>query len=556
MRETAFILRRPVCSNEWEFVMTTSSDGTGALEKAMDVLEAIGSKPDGLSQADLGAQLGLPRTTLYRIIASLIERGMIRRDPLRKVYRLGFRYLELVRNAYLMPDLVAAASFELRSLRDLTGETSYLAVLDGNQVMSLERCDGAHTQRSAAALGQSKPVYCTGQGKAILAALDEVSREEILKGLTLTALTPLTIIDRRRLHTELKITRARGYAIDDEEIVLGVRCVAAAIRDNAGRVRGALSVAGPAYRLTLDRLELLGPELADAARRVGAQLSESSVRIADSEVELVEGAWSFNGAFPRWCEASQGLYWADTLAPAIWVLDAQGERIFARLDAPICAMELHRDGLLIAHANGWSLLDKQGQEHPLVNWPGKQLLGLASHPSGALWACRSNASGCALGELDAQGELRLSWQFQERISAFCWDATGESLFAVGPDSGTLFVMQAGSSSVRRFASLPKGSGRLSGLALDDQGGVWTTLRDGWSLVRFSEDGGLDRTIGLPVPSPTDLAFAGPNKNMLYITSSRHDLTMETLGNAPASGRLFRVHPELTGLVARHTDWRG
>lgn len=112
MRETAFILRRPVCSNEWEFVMTTSSDGTGALEKAMDVLEAIGSKPDGLSQADLGAQLGLPRTTLYRIIASLIERGMIRRDPLRKVYRLGFRYLELVRNAYLMPDLVAAASFK------------------------------------------------------------------------------------------------------------------------------------------------------------------------------------------------------------------------------------------------------------------------------------------------------------------------------------------------------------------------------------------------------------------------------------------------------------
>lgn len=193
---------------------------------------------------------------------------------------------------------------------------------------------------------------------------------------------------------------------------------------------------------------------------------------SSSPYGLVEGVWSFNGAFPRWCEASQGLYWADTLAPA------------------------------------------------------------------------------------TQGELRSSWQFQERISAFCWDAKGESLFAVGPDSGTLFVMQAGASSVRRFASLPKGSGRLSGLALDDQGGVWTTLRDGWSLVRFSEDGGLDRTIGLPVPSPTDLAFAGPNKDMLYITSSRHDLTMETLGNAPASGRLFRIRPELTGLVARRTDWRG
>lgn len=534
--------------------MTSSAEGTGALEKAMDVLEAIGSQPNGLAQADLAAQLGLPRTTLYRIIASLIERGMIRRDPVRKVYRLGFRYLELVRNAYLMPDLVAAASFELRALRDLTGETSYLAVLDGNQVMSLERCDGAHTQRSAAALGQSKPVYCTGQGKAILAALDEASREDILKGLTFTALTPLTIVDRRRLHTELKITRARGYAIDDEEIVLGVRCVAAAIRDNAGKVRGALSVAGPAYRLTLARLELLGPELADAARRVGAQLSESSVRIADSEVELVEGGWSFNGAFPRWSQAEQRLFWADTLAPAIWALDAQGERLFARLDAPISAMELHRDGLLIAHANGWSLLDRQGQEHPLAHWPGKPLLGLASHPDGALWACQSTAGGCRLGELDAQGELRAAWQFQERISTFCWDAAGQALFAVGPDSGTLYVMQAGTPTVRRFASLPKGSGRLSGLALDRQGGVWTTLRDGWSLVRFSEDGNLDRTIGLPVPSPSDLTFAGPDHDQLYITSSRHDLTMETLGNAPASGRLFRVRPEWGGAPAQPTHW--
>ncbi|MHC8380647.1 IclR family transcriptional regulator domain-containing protein [Pseudomonas sp. LB3P14] len=529
-------------------------EGTGALEKALDVLEAIGSAPHGLSQSDLAEQVALPRTTLYRIIASLVERGMIRRDPLRKVYRLGFRYLELVRNAYLMPDLVAAASFELRALRDLTGETSYLAVLDGNQVMSLERCDGAHTTRSAAALGRSKPVYCTGQGKAILAALDETRREEIIKGLTLTALTPLTITDRRRLHAELQITRARGYAIDDEEIVLGVRCVAAAIRDNSGKVRGALSVAGPAYRLTLERLELLGPELTDAARRVGAQLSESQVRIADSEVQLVEGPWAFNGAFARWSHGQQCLYWADTLAPTIRVLDAKGERVFARLDAPVQAMELHREGLLIAHANGWSLLDQQGQEHPLPGWPGKPLLGLASHPNGSLWACLSNAGGCKVGELTAQGELRTPWSFQERISAFCWDADGQTLYAVGPDSGSVYVMQFGSSSVRRLASMPKGSGRLSGLALDSEGGVWTTLRDGWSLVRLNADGSLDRMIGLPVPSPTDLAFGGPNKDVLYITSARHELSRETLGTAPASGCLFQITPNVIGIDAHQTAW--
>ncbi|MCO8170863.1 SMP-30/gluconolactonase/LRE family protein [Pseudomonas sp. 21LCFQ02] len=534
--------------------MSTASEGTGALEKAMDVLEAVGSSPSGLSQSELAQNLGLPRTTLYRIIATLIERGMIRRDPVRKVYRLGFRYMELVRNAYLMPDLVAAASFELRALRDLTGETSYLAVLDGNQVMSLERCDGAHTQRSSASLGQSKPVYCTGQGKAILAAMDEQSREEILKGLTLTPLTPLTLVDRRRLNAELRITQVRGYAIDNEEIRMGVRCVAAAIRDSSGKVHGALSVAGPAYRLTLERLELLGPELAEAARRVGAQLSETTIKINDNELELVDGPWSFHGAFARWSEARQALFWADTLAPAIRIRDHQGDRVFARFDAPIHGLELHRNGLLVSHAHGWSLLDEQGKEQPLANWPGKQLLALASHPDGSLWASIKTASGCSLGELNPQGELRAAWQFQEPIGSFCWDAEGASVYAVGPETGTLFVMRRDAANVRRLASLPKGSGSPSGIALDAEGGVWTTLRDGWSLVRFGPDGALDRMIGLPVPGPIDLAFAGPDKDTLYITSSRHDLPMETLSNAPASGHLLRLDPELKGVTAHACHW--
>ena len=190
-----------------------TGEGTASLEKALDVLQAIGSLPQGISQKQLAEQTGLPHTTLYRMLATLIERGMIRRDPVGKVYRLGFSYLEMVRNAYLVPDLVVAASNELRALRDLSGETTYLAVLDGDQVLSIERCDGAHTARSSASLGQNKPVYCTGQGKAILSALDDRSREDILKGVVLEPLTPLTITDRRRLRTELQISRSRGYAI-------------------------------------------------------------------------------------------------------------------------------------------------------------------------------------------------------------------------------------------------------------------------------------------------------------------------------------------------------
>ncbi|MNR37772.1 L-arabinolactonase [compost metagenome] len=115
-------------------------------------------------------------------------------------------------------------------------------------------------------------------------------------------------------------------------------------------------------------------------------------------------------------------------------------------------------------------------------------------------------------------------------------------------------MTLGNPLVRRFATLPKGSGRLSGLALDAQGGVWTTLRDGWSLVRFSEEGGIERMIGLPVPCPVDLAFGGQGRDLLYITSGRHDLSMEALANAPASGHLFRLQANVEGLCAFLNDW--
>lgn len=515
-----------------------TNEGTASLEKALDVLEAIGSAPQGLNQAELSERVPLPRTTLYRILGSLVDRGMIRRDPLRKVYRLGFRYLELVRNAYLKPDLVAASTSELRALRDFTGETSYLAVLDGNQVMSLERCDGAHTTRSAAALGQSKPVYCTGQGKAILSALNESEREQILKGLTLEEWTPRTLVDRRQLQIELQVTSARGYAIDDEEIVLGVRCVAAPIIDDNGVVHGALSVAGPAYRLPRSRLELLGPELAEAARRVGAQMRSGQVSTDESSVQIVENSWAFSGAFPRWNSKQKCLYWADTLAPAIHRLDDHGSQLVARLDAPITGLELLDDGMLVSHRNGWSLISFEGNERPLADWPGKALLGISRHPNGTLWGCLGSGSGCRIGELSA-GELREPRQIQEPIAAMCWDASGEHLYAAAPQSGTIYLLSKSSQVVRRLATLPKGAGELGGLSIDAFGGIWASLSGGWGLVRFSEDGTLDQMVGLPVPSPTDICFCGDEGGTLFVTSARHHLSKDVLNIAPSSGSLMR-----------------
>jgi len=522
---------------------TSSGEGTGALEKALDVLDAIGAAPEGLGQSELAERLALPRTTVYRLLATLVARGLVRRDPLRKVYCLGFRCFEMARQAYAMPDLVAAAAFELRALRDLTGETTYLAALDGREVISLERCDGAHSQRSAAALGERKPVHCTSQGKAILSAMPDAARDAIVREAVLKPLTPLTITDRRRLQAELRITRSRGYAIDDEEIVLGVRCVGAPVVDAAGQVRGAISVAGPAYRLTRARLELLGPEVAEAARRVGAQLQPQGAEVAaqtEASVSALPGPWAFHGAHPLWSRDGKRLWWADVLAPSVRAWDGEQDREIASLEAPVVGLLRRGEALVAVHEHGAVVLAADGTSTPLRPWLAGGVLAVCNGDADAVWAAvLLPEAGAAIGLVRADGGFDVQWRIGEPVQCLRWRAEDQTLYAAAQGSGAILMLQPGTPAVRRLASVPRGSGQPSGLAFDAAGGIWTALRDGWSVVRFSADGQLDRVVGLPVPSATDLAF-GPDGQQLYITTARHSVALDTLASAPLSGRLLTL----------------
>lgn len=525
-----------------------AGEGTGALEKALDVLDLVGMSPEGVSQTVIAERLDLPRTTAYRLLATLVGRGLLRRDPLRKVYCLGFRCLEMARQAYAMPDLVASAALELRSLRDLTGETTYLATLDGREVISLERCDGAHSERSAAVLGQRKPLHCTSQGKAMLSAMPDAARDALVAELMLKPLTPLTITDRRRLQAELRITKARGYAIDDEEIVLGVRCVGAPIVDTAGEVRGAISVAGPAYRLTRERLELLGPELAEAARRVGEQLEPQAVeerQAHEAAVWAMPGPWAFHGAHPVWCARRQRLYWADRLAPSVRVWDGEQDRQLARVEAPVVGLYLQGDGVVAVHERGAFSISAEGVCEAHGPWPGGTVLAVcqADGADGDVWAAMAlPESGSAIGRIRVDGSFEVAWRMGEPVGGLCWSRLEQALYASAPGSGAILQLTVGQPLVRRLATVPRGAGHLGGLTVDAQGGIWAALKDGWALMRFTPTGSLDRVIGLPVPCATDVAFGGPALDCLYITTSRHSVSLDTLGSAPLSGRLLACRP--------------
>ncbi len=544
--------------------------GTAVLEKALDVLDAVAREPHGVSQASLSKLLGLPRTTLYRLLAKLVERGMLRHDPKRRVFALGYKCFELARQAYAKPDLVLAASPELRMLRDLTGETSYLAILDEHETLSIERYDGVHDKRSQAALGQRKPLHCTGQGKAMLAALAPAKRDALIKTLDLKPVTPATITDRRRLASELKLTSARGWSIDDEEVVPGVRCVGAAVIDAQGELRGAISVAGPAFRMTRERIEALGQEVAEAARRIGAQLSPETGTSPQRDVQVLESAWAFRGEFPVWCADEKLLFWADSLAPSIQVFDGLQNHLIAALEAPIHGLVNFNTEILVACETGYSLWPtkieptehKDSRVLPLKRWPRHAPKAICVRSGQdlilkqTLWACwplDSERWRVAQYHLDDSLEATVddtksqaSWVFHEALHALAWDPQGAVLYGLNRESGNIMVMHPGQTIARRLATVPKGSGRLSGLAIDSRGGIWSCLEEGWCAMRFLPDGRQDRVVGLPIPCPTGLVFGGKHRQNLYVTSARHSVSLEALANAPLSGRLFSVQTDMIG----------
>jgi IclR family transcriptional regulator, acetate operon repressor len=541
--------------------------GTAVLEKALDVLDAVALEPHGVSQASLSKTLGLPRTTLYRLLSKLVERGMLRHDPKRRVFALGFKCFELARQAYAKPDLLLAASPELRMLRDLTGETTYLAILDDHEALSIERYDGVHDQRSQVALGQRIPLHCTSQGKAMLAALSPLKRDALIKSLDLKAVTPSSITDRRRLATELKLTSARGWSIDDEEIVIGVRCVGAAVVDTQGAMRGAISIAGPAFRMSRERIEALGMEVAEAARRIGAQLSPELEANQHRDVQVLEGDWAFRGEFPVWCMDEKLLFWADSLAPSVHMFDGDKNHLVARIDAPIQGMVSLNKEILVACECGYSLFPESPEALHLAGspgfspkkWPRNSPGALCVRPSQiakakqTLWSCwsedgeRWKVSEYGLDDAssikDSEQNAALSWEFQEPLHALAWDMKGEVLYGLNRQSGVILVMHPGHASARRLVTVPKGSGRLSSLTIDPLGGIWTCLEEGWSAMRFLPDGRQDQVVGLPVPSPTGVTLGGKNFQSLYVTSARHSVSLEALANAPLSGRMFIVQTE-------------
>ncbi|MBB4199465.1 DNA-binding IclR family transcriptional regulator/sugar lactone lactonase YvrE [Rhodoblastus sphagnicola] len=519
-----------------------SAHGTALITKACDILDLVGGSAGPVGVQDLVEATGLAKSTLYRIVSALTARGLLRSDVDGHGLALGYHFLDLAQNVWAYPDLVTTASMELRHLRDMTGETAYLAVLSGHGVVSMAKYVGAHANSSMTPLGVSKPLHCTSQGKAILAFLPQRKADRLIEGLRFEACTPHTITHPDLLRRQLDIIRQRGFSVDDQEIVLNARCVGAPVYDAEGRCVAAISVAGPSYRMTLERIEQLGPELIDAARRIGAALVRRLPAIEPKRANGWSGSGeaSFHGGNPFWSARDKCLYWADRLAPVVYALAEGGQpRLRATLPTPIQALgPAPEGGVIVACQEGWFRLSSacEGPVPVRADCPPPSVMRAA--PDGTLWVAVNAGDKAEIGVLSPSLGFAKVWTVTGDIDDLVIAPDSNKIFAADGQRGLIHEFCAGRATPHILARIARGSGEPRGIALDADGRPWVALWDGWSLAQLDEVGEISGVLALPVPRPTGLTFGGADGKTLFVTTARLGLSRDILENAPLSGRLL------------------
>jgi DNA-binding IclR family transcriptional regulator len=236
-----------------------------ALERALRLLLALARSPDALTLAELSSAVGVSRSTVYSLLATLHDFGFVEKDPRHKTYRLGIATFELG-SAYLSKvDLVQSFDEVAKRLVARCSETVKLAVLDGRDVVYLGRQQGLHSVQLVARVGSRMPAHATAVGKVLLAALDDTEIERLYAGYQLRALAANTATDLDSLLARVQTVRHEGIAFDDAESNPGAYCVAAPIRDHTDRVVAAMSIGLPRDRYSPQRMAELAELVAEHA---------------------------------------------------------------------------------------------------------------------------------------------------------------------------------------------------------------------------------------------------------------------------------------------------
>jgi IclR family KDG regulon transcriptional repressor len=246
------------------------------IQRVSSILEELGKNPRGISIRDLSLKLKLPKGTTHRLLSSLNYYAYVRQDPNTRNYFLGLKLVELGNLLLSQLDIRKVAEPFLRDLADRTRETVHMVILDQKEIVYVDKIETDHHTgglRMASRIGVRNPAHSCAVGKVLLSYLSDQELDFLIKEKGLHKRTDHTITDPTQLKEHLKSVRKRGFAIDDEENEKGIRCVAAPIRNEKGNAVAAISLSGPAFRITKKVVqETLKKEVMETAYKISQRL--------------------------------------------------------------------------------------------------------------------------------------------------------------------------------------------------------------------------------------------------------------------------------------------
>lgn len=251
------------------------SDQVQSLVRALSIVNRIAAADEGVTLTELAQQVGLSSSTAHRLLTTLEQERYVHYDAERRVWSVGVQAF-VAGNAFLKTrSLVGAARPHMRALMEESEETVNLAVEDEAEAIYLSQVECRQMMRAFARPGGRVPLHCSSVGKALLSAMPDAKLSKVLHRHGLARVTIKTINTAATLRADLERSRERGYAIDDEEHAVGLRCVASVIFNENADAVAAVSLSGPMARIPDERVPLLGQLVRDKADAITGQLGGS-----------------------------------------------------------------------------------------------------------------------------------------------------------------------------------------------------------------------------------------------------------------------------------------
>ncbi|MDC7227848.1 MAG: IclR family transcriptional regulator [Spirochaetales bacterium] len=241
-----------------------------SIDRAFDILESLSFNRSGKRLTDLSEELGLHKSTVHRILNAMQDRGYVEQGE--KKYKLGIGFIHLSSQLLNSIELKTEAEPFLRHLSNETGQTVFLAIREGSEVVYIDKVEQFNSLRRYSIIGNRVPIYCTSLGRSLLFDDSDEMLKSLFGRINLEKLTPKTVVDQNELIRRVKSFRRRGWAEDFEEHQTGVRCVGAPVYDYRKRIAAAISTAWSVKKTDVisDDIGQLVKETADAvSRRLG-----------------------------------------------------------------------------------------------------------------------------------------------------------------------------------------------------------------------------------------------------------------------------------------------